>query len=159
MDLRRLTTEDAPLLVEATSEETGRALWDSHPAGPYSLDEARAALAKWSDKDQSFGVFENNRLVAAVGLMPDGDGSAELAYWVRPESRGRGLAVEAVGHLTRWAHNNGFRHLWLEIRPDNETSQRVAERAGYTYERRIPNHCEAHDCLIWTHTEIVGPPR
>jgi hypothetical protein len=55
------------LLVEATSKETGRALWDSHPAGPYSLEDAQAALAKWSDKDQSFGIVENNRLVAAAG--------------------------------------------------------------------------------------------
>jgi RimJ/RimL family protein N-acetyltransferase len=156
MDVRRLTTADAPLLVEATSKETGRALWDSHPVGPYSLAEARAALARWSDKDQSFGIFEHNRLVAAVGVMPDGEDSAELAYWVRPESRGRGLAMEALRHLTIWAHDNGFRRLWLEIRPDNEASQRVAERAGYTYEQRIPNHCETRDCLIWT--KVSTPP-
>ena len=159
VDIRRLTTADAPLLVEATSNETGRALWDSHPTGPYSLEEARAALAKWCDKDQSFGMFEGTRLVGAIGLMPDGEDSAELAYWVRPESRGRGLAAEALHNLTNWAHNKGFRRLWLEIRPDNEASQRVAARAGYMYEQRVPNHCEAHDCLIWTHTETVGAPR
>lgn len=150
MDVRRLTTEDAPLLVEATSAETGRALWDRTPTGPYSLADARTALGKW-EKDTSFGVFENGRLVAAVGLMPDAAGSAEMAYWVRPESRGRGLAVAALSHLTDWAHANGYARLWLEIRPDNTASQRVAERAGYTYTRRIPNHCENHDCLIWEH--------
>ncbi|MFC4853161.1 GNAT family N-acetyltransferase [Actinophytocola glycyrrhizae] len=151
MEFRRLTADDAPLLVEATGKETGRALWDSQPAGPYTLADAEAALSRWTDEDQSFGVFENNRLVAATGLMPDGDGSAELAYWVRPECRGRGVAVAALRHLTDWAHDNGHTRTWLEIRPDNKASQRVAERAGYTYERRIPNHCESHDCLIWTH--------
>ena len=145
--------------MEATSKETGRALWDSHPAGPYSLEDAQAALAKWSDKDQSFGIVENHRLAAAAGLLPDGDDSAELAYWVRPESRGRGLAVQALQQLTKWAHDNGFRHLRLEIRPDNEASQHVAARAGYTYEQRIPNHCETHDGLIWTHNKTVGAPR
>jgi len=151
VDIRRLTTQDAPLLVEATSKETGRALWDRHPAGPYTLADANTVLRKWIDDDQSFGIFENNHLVAAVGLMPDGEASAELAYWVRPESRGRGLATKALRHVTEWAHDNGFHHLWLEIRPDNKASQRVAERAGFTYEQHIPNHCDTHDCLIWVH--------
>ena len=41
--------------MEATSAETGRALWDRTPVGPYSLAEARAALGKW-EKDTSFGI-------------------------------------------------------------------------------------------------------
>ena len=89
--------------------------------------------------------------MAAVGLMPDAPDSAEMAYWVRPEFRGRGLAVAALSHLTRWAHANGYARLWLEIRPDNTASRRVAERAGYTFTERIPDHCDDHDCLIWVH--------
>lgn len=157
VDIRRLTTQDAPLVVEATAAETGRALWDRHPAGPYSLADAQTALDRWSHDDRSFGVFENDRLVAAVGLMPDGPGSAELAYWVRPEARGRGLAVRALRHLTTWAHDNGYGHLWLEIRPDNAASLRVAEQAGYTYTRRVPDHCDGHDCLIWVHLSTGDP--
>ena len=149
VEFRPLTEEDAPLLVEATSRETGRALWDRTPTGPYSLSDARAALAKWTD-DTSFGVFENGRLVAAVGLMPDAQDSAELAYWVRPEARGRGLATAALTHLTALARGRGFTHLWLEIRPDNTASQRVAERAGFVRAYRVVNHCDGHDCLIWT---------
>ena len=148
-EFRALTTADAPLLVEATGRETGRALWDRTPTGPYSLSDARTALSKWTD-DTSFGVFEDGRLVAAVGLMPDAPGSAELAYWVRPEARGRGLATAALTRLTTWARDHGFTHLWLEIRPDNVASQRVAERAGYVYTHRVPDHCDGHDCLIWT---------
>lgn len=144
VDFRPLTEEDAPLLVEATSGETGRALWDRTPAGPYSLADARAALAKWT-ADTSYGLFENGRLVAAAGLMPDAPGSAELAYWVRPEARGRGLATAALTHLTTLARDNGFTHLWLEIRPGNTASQRVAERAGYVRTERVVGHC-----LIWT---------
>ena len=149
VEFRRLTEEDAPLVVEATGGETGRALWDRTPVGPYSLPDARAALAKWTD-DTSYGVFEHGRLVAAAGLMPDAPGSAELAYWVRPEARGRGLATAALTHLTALARDLGFTHLWLEIRPDNTASQRVAERAGYVFARRVPDHCDGHDCLIWT---------
>jgi RimJ/RimL family protein N-acetyltransferase len=144
VEFRPLTEEDVPLLVEATGRETARALWDRTPAGPYSLADARAALAKWTD-DTSYGVFENGRLVAAVGLMPDAPGRAELAYWVRPEARGRGLATAALTHLTTVARDNGFTDLWLEIRPDNTASQRVAERAGFVRTDRV----SGHGYLVW----------
>lgn len=160
-DIRRLTESDAPLLVEATSTETGRSLWGHHPRGPYTLADAHAALRSW-DHDTSYGVFDDDKLIAAVGLMPDGPGSAELAYWVRPEERGRGIAQEAVRRVTEQAHRDGLTRLWLEINPTNTPSQRVAERAGYTFEQRLPQHCRDwthdnptqdtwHDCLIWTH--------
>lgn len=153
-DLRPLTEQDAPHLVEATSTETRRSLWGHHPAGPYTLTDAVAALRAW-DRDTSYGVFEGDRLVAALGLMPDGPGSAELAYWVRPEERGRGIALDALKTMTEQAHRDGFTRLWLEINPTNTVSLRVAERAGYTFERRLPDHCRDqdswHDCLIWVH--------
>lgn len=114
VEFRLLTEEDAPLLVEATSSETGRALWDRTPVGPYSLSDA-----------------------------PD---SAELAYWVRPEARGRGLATAALTRLTTLAHERGFTRLWLEIRPDNTASRRVAERAGFVH-----THRGTDDYLIWAH--------
>jgi RimJ/RimL family protein N-acetyltransferase len=161
--IRTLSESDAPLLVEATTVEQGRSLWGHRPVGPYSPADAQAALRAW-EQDISFGVLRGERMVAAVGVMPDGPGSAELAYWVRPEERGRGLAVRAVRAMTAWAHQDGgFTRLWLEINPANQPSLVVAERAGYTYESRLPAHCRSwthedpeqdswHDCLIWVHT-------
>jgi RimJ/RimL family protein N-acetyltransferase len=153
-DLRRLTEDDAHLLVEATSGETGRSLWGHQPRGPYSLADARAALHAWTT---TYGVLDGGQLVAAVGVMPDGPGSAELAYWVRPEARGRGIAPRALTAMTEQAHRDGLTRLWLEINPTNTASLRVAERAGYAFEQRLPRHCRDwtsdtwHDCLIWTH--------
>jgi len=95
--------------------------------------------------------------------MPDRPGSAELAYWVRPGQRGQGIAAHAVRATTPWAHRSlGIPRIWLEINPRNEPSLRVARRAGYRFEQRLPRHCRDwacedaehdswHDCLIWTH--------
>jgi RimJ/RimL family protein N-acetyltransferase len=76
---------------------------------------------------------------------------------VHPGRRGRGLAATALKRLTTQAHRTGHTRLWLEINPTNTASLRVAERAGYTYEQRLPDHClnhttqTRHDCLIWIH--------
>jgi hypothetical protein len=97
--LRTLTTEDAALLVEATRAESAPALWGPRPAGPYSLEDARSALRAWDPhrhRQVSVGVLQGARLVAALGLILDGPHSAELAYWVRPEQRRRGIALRSV---------------------------------------------------------------
>jgi RimJ/RimL family protein N-acetyltransferase len=173
--LRTLSPDDAALLVEATRYEQARALWGPRPAGPYSLDDARMALRQWDPargEQASYGVLRADRLVAAVGLMLDGPQSAELAYWVRPEERRRGIGLRSVDALTAWAHRGaGLARLWLEIDPGNTASLELARRAGYRLEQRLPRHCRAwlaedperdqwHDCLIFTHTlEAPETPR
>lgn len=165
--LRTLTVRDAALVVEATSGETGRAVWGARPVGSYSLVEAQRALGSWelsAERRTSYGFIEGGRLVGAVGLMLDGLGSAELAYWVRPEERRRGVAWRMLRLITEWVHGNtGMTRLWLEVDPDNVASQLVARKAGYRFEERLPGHCRSwlsddpahdswHDCLIWVHT-------
>ncbi|ADD42511.1 GNAT family N-acetyltransferase [Stackebrandtia nassauensis] len=167
--LRTLTEADAPAVVEATSAETEPSFWGPRPVGPYSLAEAKNALREWdpdSDGQVSFGAFSDNRLVGALGLMPDAPQSAELAYWVRPEWRRRGIALRGITAVTQWAHEHAqLPRVWLEIRPDNAPSLRLAERAGFTFEERLAHHCRSwtaddpgqdtwHDCLIWSHTVL-----
>lgn len=101
--------------------------------------------------------------------MPDAPGSMELAYWIRPEARRLGIASLAVPAITSWAHGAlDVPRIWLEINPLNEPSLRLAQRAGYRYEQRLPQHCRAwssedaeqdtwHDCLIWTHLSGQAP--
>jgi RimJ/RimL family protein N-acetyltransferase len=151
LTVRTLTVRDAELLVEATRNEPGMAVWGPHPVGPYTPEDAISALRAWDDAGQtSFGVMAGDRLAGALGLMPDQPGSAELAYWVRPEDRGRRIAGHALRALADWAlAEGGFERVWLEINPDNAASLKVAERAGFTFEERVANHCPPHDCLIW----------
>ncbi|HEX6327122.1 MAG TPA: GNAT family protein [Jiangellaceae bacterium] len=169
--LRTLTPADASLVVEATRAETAPAFWGPRPVGPYTFDDAVSALRAWdpdTSGQASYGVFEDARLTGALGLMPDGPSSAELAYWLRPEDRGRGIAWRSVEALTAWAYDGvPLTRVWLEIDPVNVASRRVAERAGFAYEQRLVRHCRAwtsddpdmdswHDCDIWVHQAGVG---
>lgn len=166
MHVRALAIKDAAMLVDATSQESAPALWGPRPAEPYSLHDAQAALLAWDPAaggQFSIGILRGQQLLGAVGLMPDHSGSIELAYWIRPEQRGRGIASRAVSATTLWAHRSlAVPRIWLEIHPGNGPSLRVAQRAGYHFEQRLSQHCRNwvhedaehdswHDCLIWAH--------
>lgn len=159
--LRTLTAADAELIVEATATETAPALWGPRPRGPYSAEDARRALREWdpAGAEISYGLIRDGALLGALGLMHD-----ELAYWVRPEQRRRGLALRGIAALVEWAHRDGgLPRVWVEINPGNTASQRLAERAGFVFERRAADHCRTwatddpatdtwHDCLIFGHS-------
>lgn len=62
-------------------------------------------------------------------------GLAAVGYWLRAEARGRGAATVAVQLVARWAFDAlAVQRLELTTAPDNVTSQRVAERVGFTRE-------------------------
>jgi RimJ/RimL family protein N-acetyltransferase len=171
LSTRVLAVHDGALLVEATSNETARSLWDAHPVGPYTLRDAHTALSLWDPVAHGqfcVGILREDRLLGAVGLMPDDPGSVELAYWLRPEERGRGIASRTVAAITLWAHHAlDAPRIWLEINPRNQPSLRLAQRAGYRFEQRLARHCRDwssqdpaydswHDCLVWTHIAGTG---
>jgi RimJ/RimL family protein N-acetyltransferase len=162
--IRPLVEADAELLVAATRGETGHTLWGPRPVGPFDLADARAALREWQGDKVSYGILAGPDLLGAVGVMRDAPDSAEVAYWVRPESRRLGVAAHGLVAVTERAHAT-IRTLWLEIAPDNVASRRLAARAGYRYRTTLAHHCrywrtddpatdEWHDCLIWTYSDV-----
>ena len=62
-------------------------------------------------------------------------GRAAVGYWLAPGARGLGVATQAVRLLGRWAFAElGLARLELTCGPDNESSQHVAERCGFSRE-------------------------
>jgi RimJ/RimL family protein N-acetyltransferase len=73
--------------------------------------------------------------LGSIVMFLKGHDTAELAYVVAPEARGRGLARGAVTLLGDWAVANlGIHRLQLCISPENAASLRVAEACGYREE-------------------------
>lgn len=55
-----------------------------------------------------------------------------VGYWLLPVGRGRGLATSAVRLLSTWAVRElGVTNLRIVTAPDNERSQRLADRSGF----------------------------
>lgn len=93
------------------------------------------------------------------------NGWGEVAYWLLPSARGRGLATRACVAATRWAHELGLHRVELEHSTRNPSSARVARRAGFTPEgvRRAANlHADGwHDMQVHAHlsSEPFAPSR
>ncbi|HEX5597757.1 MAG TPA: GNAT family N-acetyltransferase [Micromonosporaceae bacterium] len=62
-------------------------------------------------------------------------GITEIGYWVMPDARGKGIATTACRALSTWALGDEriFR-VELTAAPGNVSSQRVAEKVGFSFE-------------------------
>lgn len=90
---------------------------------------------------------------------------AEAFYWLDQHARGRGLAVEALDLVTRWAFDDhGIVRMQLATHLDNEASQQVAERCGYRREGVLrawePVKDGQPDVVMWSRLPAdPGPDR
>jgi RimJ/RimL family protein N-acetyltransferase len=97
-------------------------------------DELNFALVELHDQDVVLGS------VSLYEVRRD-QGCAAVGYWLAPEARGRGAATQAVRLLARWAFAElGLARLELTCGPDNEASQHVAQRCGFSREGLLRSH-------------------
>jgi RimJ/RimL family protein N-acetyltransferase len=154
---RRADSDD--LLAAANDPLVSRYVM-SFPA-PYTGADAErwvTAPATWVIADP-----ETDRLLGSVRLyhVSEQDATAEIGYWMAPWGRGRGVAATATSALTGWANAQGICRVELLTEPENAASQRVAVRAGFTYEgvRRGAGRNRdgtRHDLVAWA--RLVGDP-
>ena len=122
--------------------------------------------AAWAHGLCSFAltVQPGERCVGQVGVGLDGAlRRAETFYWVDRRWRGRGLAVEALDLVTRWAFaEHGAVRAHLVTHPDNLASQRVAQRCGYRREGVLrawmPIRDQQPDVVMWSRLASDPPP-
>jgi RimJ/RimL family protein N-acetyltransferase len=92
-------------------------------------------------------VDRDDRLLGALGISNFDwqDLKAEIGYWMAPEARRRGIGARATRMLAVWALSSlGLERLELVANPENEASQRLAERAGFTREGTLRRYRRRH---------------
>lgn len=73
------------------------------------------------------------------------DRKGEIGYWMAPEARRRGVGARATRMLAEWALATlGLERIELLAHPDNEASQRLAERAGFSREGLLRRYRRRH---------------
>lgn len=143
--LRPWLIADAAAVVEAFQDP---AIQRWHVRRADSVDEARGWIEEWQgtwrqethihwavaagDAHADAGTLLGRLSLKSLNLA---DGGAELAYWVTPRARGRGVCPRAVGAAATWALGTaGFHRLELEHSTANPASCRVAVKAGFAAE-------------------------
>jgi len=163
--IRPYSADDIPLLFEAARESVSEMFewmpWCHHN---YSVEESAAFIMSreeaWNRKTNfDFAVCdpETGRFLGGVSLnqFNRDHNFANLGYWVRSSSVGRGVATAA----TRLAARLGFEDLGLHrieivAAVGNVASQRVAEKAGAKREGVLRNrlllHGRPHDAVMFS---------
>ncbi|GHI03729.1 acetyltransferase [Streptomyces cellostaticus] len=142
LELRPWRTDDADAdALLAGGQEPAIRQWNLFSVG--SRDEARARIERMHERwrAETGAVWAIARPggpplgLAGLHAVDLAGGSADIMYWLLPESRGGGIVVQAARRLGRWALDElGLHRLRLCHAVANPASCRVAEKAGYAYE-------------------------
>jgi [ribosomal protein S5]-alanine N-acetyltransferase len=135
--LREWTPDDGAWYVGQLDDPEIRRFTSERP--DTTAADFRAALEVLNKQDDlaGFAVLDASTGELAGNLAARlTDGAAICSYWIARNYRGRGLATDALRQLSRWvAANWPGSELALQIDAENLASIRVAEKAGFGYQR------------------------
>ena len=141
--LRPWTMADAgSLLRHANNHNIARFMTDAFPH-PYTPEAARAFLERITQDDpvHIFAIDVQGEAVGSIGFFQQADimrKNAELGYWLGQAYWGHGIVTEAVKRVVPVAFATyDIQRLFARPFGTNVASQRVLERAGFTFEARF----------------------
>ena len=106
----------------------------------------------------SFAIWYNNQLIGQItlgGVMYGAMRGGHIGYWIDRNFANRGYTTQAVEILTQYAFQELKLHrLEINLRPENASSRRVAEKAGYIFEGERPRYLHI-DCQWRDHITFV----
>jgi len=161
--LRPWREADVPGIVLAFSDPVMQRF--SWRTAPYTETDARDFLAEQEGArirgdELNFALVEPHDQGVVLGAVSLYEvrldhGRAGVGYWLAPGARGRGAATQALRLLAQWAFAElGLARLELTCGPDNEASQHVAERCGFSLEgllrSQVPFKGGRRDSLIYS---------
>ena len=139
VELRPFTLGDAEAVAEACTDEA--IVRFTFMEEGLSVDGARRWIERtqqwWPHGHPRFAAVasDDGRLLGQIGIaVNEHQRSAEAFYWVVAAERGRGIASTCLGLVTDWAFSRGVERLVLLVHPENEASNRLAEKLGFTRE-------------------------
>jgi len=133
--LRPWREGDAPAIVSCIDGDAEIGRWLDECPQPYTLEHALDYIR--AEGEETYAVTEaaTGDVLGSIGLKwNDARDVAEVGYWTRASARGRGFTTRAVGVVARHAFQSGAARVQLRVDPENVSSRRVAEKAGFTLE-------------------------
>jgi RimJ/RimL family protein N-acetyltransferase len=157
--LRRYREDDRAVALSTMRDPLVRR-WLNMPAQPADRDfdsllrTVQQGFRSGDRLDYAIVTRDDDTAYGAVVASRRARDNWELAYLAQGAGRGRGIVTRGVRVLADWLFTQGVGRLEIRTHPDNEASQRVAERAGFVREgrerRSIWLHGERVDALVWS---------
>jgi len=92
----------------------------------------------------SFAIWHERNLIGQIslgGVIYGALRGGHIGYWIDKNYANRGFTTQAVEALTNFAFEQLSLHrIEINIRPENASSRRVAEKAGYVFEGERPRY-------------------
>jgi RimJ/RimL family protein N-acetyltransferase len=165
--LRTWRDDDAAAIAAACGDPEIRR-WLPLP-DPYSIDDARAFIEtsarQWADgsaANMAIADRTSDAVLGAIGLHVQSPIRFSVGYWVAPDARERGVATLATRLVARWAFDAfPIARLELYTLAGNAASERVAIKAGFTYEgmlrRWLVHRRESFDASMFSMLREEAP--
>lgn len=161
--LRPPRSSDAAALLEAIRESKAElSRWMSwfHPR--YGIADARewifrSTRGRRQSTEHNFLIVDDAKRIlgtCALNQIRPEYRTANLGYWIRTSSAGRGVATAAVGEIAKFAfRETDLARLEIVVEISNRGSQRVAEKSGAIFEGvahdRIVLHGKSFDARMY----------
>jgi ribosomal-protein-alanine N-acetyltransferase len=92
----------------------------------------------------SLAIWHQRNLIGQIslgGVIYGAMRGGHIGYWIDKNYANKGFTTQAVNALTEYAFSAMNLHrIEINIRPENDASKRVAEKAGYIFEGERPRY-------------------
>jgi len=139
--VRQWRAEDADAVYEAC-QDLDMLQWLPRIPRPYTREDARAFVAGEIGLGRhQYAIEKDGRVVGSIGMLVNENETGHVGYWCLRSERGQGIVPRALRLLARFAFEElELGRVELVTDPDNASSQRVAEKLGFTREGVLRSH-------------------
>jgi RimJ/RimL family protein N-acetyltransferase len=166
--LRLREVKDQPLISAASHDPDTQRWLEDDPIPMSGAPVFRDPRDVWAHGERAPFVIADAETDLALGLISlrvIADGTGSVGVSVFPEGRGRGVGSAALRLIARWALvESRFARIEAEADVANLASRRMIEKAGFSREGILRNHCETHgvrhDCEMFAlvRADLAGAP-
>ena len=121
----------------------------NYPKWEYKIYPSEISVREKVSVNQQFVCMNDGNIVGAFVLNDDPQGKYENADWTEelvqgeymvchtlatsPDIQGKGIGQQMVEFCIRYAKENGYKAIRLDVVPDNIPARRLYEKCGFEY--------------------------